>query len=142
MRIRLEFPETVLFSFPIRPRVTDMNYADHVGNDRFLIYAQEARAAWLAAMDYREINVEGCTTIVADAAIQFLAEAFAGDELTVELALGGWHKYGFDLMYRIVRGDDVVAIMKTALLMKDNVTGALVAPPEGLVRQVKALEVH
>ncbi len=119
-----------------------MNYADHVGNDRFLIYAQEARAAWLASMDYREINVEGCTTIVADAAIQFLAEAFAGDDLVVELALGGWHKYGLDLMYRIVRGDEVIALMKTALLMKDNKTGLLVPPPEALVRQIKALEVH
>jgi len=138
MRIRLEFPETVLFTFPIRARVTDMNYAQHVGNDRFLVFAQEARSAWFAHLGYQDSDIEGCNAILADAAVQFMAEAFAGDELKVEIGLGGWHKYGLDILYRVVRGSEVVALMKTATLLRDNQSQKLVAPPEKLLQKVKS----
>lgn len=138
MRIRLEFPETVLFSFPIKARISDMNYAQHVANDRFLVFAQEARSAWFAHLGYQDVDIEGCTAILADSAVQFMAEAFGGDDLVVEIGLGGWHKYGLDILYRVRRDDDVVALMKTATLLRDNQSQKLIAPPEKLLQKVKS----
>lgn len=105
-----------------------MNFAQHVGNDRFLVYAQEARSAWFAHLGYTDTDIDGLSTILADAAIQFTAEVFGGDELDVQLALGGWTKYGIDLLYRVARGNDTVALMKTAMLFRSNETGQLEAP--------------
>ena len=136
MRIRLDLPQRVLFKLPITVRVTDMNYGGHLGNDRLLAYAQECRDAWFKGMGFTELDVEGCNTIMADAAIQFLEEGYAGDELEVAMFLGEQHKYGFDLYYSILLSDQKeLSRMKTAILFRND-QNKLCAPPEALLKQL------
>lgn len=130
MRIRLDLPQTVLFSTQISVRVTDVNYAGHLGNDRLLVYAQEARSAWFASLGFNELDVEGCNTIMADAALQYVNEAFANECLKVTLFLGDQHKYGFDMYYLVSRDEDIICKMKTAILFQKE--GVLTAPPNSL----------
>ena len=130
MRIRLDLPQRVLFKLPVTVRVTDMNYGGHLGNDRLLAYAQECRDAWFKSVGFTELDVDGCNTIMADAAIQFLQEGYAGDELDVVLYLGGQHKYGLDLFYTVLLADKKeLARMKTAILFR-NEKDELCAPPK------------
>ena len=129
MRIRLDLPETVLYQYEITVRVTDINYAGHVGNDRFLAYAQEARCGWIESLGYKEWDIEGCHTILADGALQFMNEAFASDRLIVTIYLGDIHKYGIDLFYSVKNGDKEIARMKTAMLFRSDESQALNAPP-------------
>lgn len=133
MRIRLDLPETVLYQCEISVRVTDINYAGHVGNDRFLAYAQESRCEWIESLGYKEWDIEGCHTILADGALQFMNEAFAGDTLDITLYLGNVHKYGVDLFYRVKNGDKEIARMKTAMLFRSDETQSLSAPPEAFL---------
>lgn len=135
MRIRLEIPKTVLFSMEITVRVTDINYAGHLGNDRLLVYAQECRSAWFASLDFHELDIEGCNTVMADAALQYVNEAFAFDQASIYLYMGDIHKYGFDLYYEVKRGDTDICKMKTAILFQKE--GALVAPPAALMQHLK-----
>ena len=130
MRIRLDIPETVLFSMKISVRVTDINYAGHLGNDRLLVYAQECRSAWFASIGANELNIDGCNTIMADAALQYVNEAFAQEQLTIDLHLGDSHKYGFDLYYRVHREGMDICKMKTAILFQKD--GKLTSPPNSL----------
>ena len=130
MRIRLDIPQTVLFSMEISVRVTDINYAGHLGNDRLLVYAQECRSAWFASLGFNELDIEGCNTIMADAALQYVNEAFANESLTITLFLGEQHKYGFDMYYLVARDEDVICKMKTAILFQKD--GSLTAPPSSL----------
>lgn len=136
MRIRLDLPKTVLFNYQIIARVTDMNHGGHVGNDRFLSFAQEARSAWFQSLGYHEMDVEGCNVILADAALQFLGEVFAFDELDVTLYLGDVHKYGMDLYYALVVKGKEVARLKTAMLFRSNDTQELCPPPEALMTKL------
>ena len=107
-----------------------MNYGGHLGNDRLLAYAQECRDAWFKSVGFTELDVDGCNTIMADAAIQFLQEGYAGDELDVVLYLGGQHKYGLDLFYTVLLADKKeLARMKTAILFR-NEKDELCAPPK------------
>ena len=135
MRVRLELPETVLYQYEISVRVTDINYAGHVGNDRFLIYAQEARSAWIESLGYKEWEIEGCHTILADAAIQFMNEAFASESLVITVLLGDQHKYGIDLYYSVTRAGDEIARMKTAMLFRSEETQQLSAPPSQFINK-------
>jgi len=131
MRIRLQLPETVLCKTQISVRATDMNYAGHLGNDRILAYAQECRHAWLDTKGMNELDVHGASIVVADAAIQFQAEGFVGDNLCGTLYLGEPNKYGFDLYYQFENQNGViVATVKTAILFREN--GSLCSPPKGL----------
>ena len=134
MRIRLDIPQTVLFSMEISVRVTDINYAGHLGNDRLLVYAQECRSAWFASLGFHELDIEGCNTIMADAALQYVNEAFAMDKVTIYLYMGETHKYGFDLYYVVKRDDTDVCKMKTAILFQNN--GVLVSPPMSLMNKI------
>lgn len=134
MRITLELPsETPFFVHPIQVRAADINYAGHLGNDRLLVYAQEARANWLWSLGFGELNIDGLGIILADAALQFKNEAFAAEQLEVALYRGADSKYGFDLFYDVTRNGVLIARIKTAVLFYDYGQRCLAAPPKSLI---------
>ena len=120
MRIKLVFPEKVVFTTQVPIRITDINYGNHVGNDRMLTLAHEARVQWFASLGYSELEVDGNGLIMADAAIQFLAEAFYGDDLIIEMGIDDIRSSSFDVHYRfLVSRNNVkieVARVKTAMV--------------------------
>ena len=42
-RLKLDFPEPVIFATELEVRADSINYGGHVGNDRFLSLAQEGK---------------------------------------------------------------------------------------------------
>ncbi|EAT13304.1 acyl-CoA thioesterase [Bermanella marisrubri] len=135
MRIKLQIPNTKLLSTEIQVRSTDMNYANHLGNDRILAYAQELRSAWFSLLGFSELDIDGCNIVLADAAIQFQAEAFAGEVLTGVLFLGEQNKYGFDLYYQFTnQSGESVATAKTAVLFRGP--SGLCAPPDSFLNKL------
>jgi Predicted thioesterase len=77
----------------------DINYGGHLGNDRVLGLAHEARVRWLASHDLSEADVGGAGLIMADAALVFRQEAFLGDVLDVALGAAEARRSSFDLVY-------------------------------------------
>ena len=73
-RVKIALPETFSFSCKIKIRITDLNYGGHVGNERFLSIAHEARVQYLSVCGYTETDVEGKSLIMNDAAIEFTSE--------------------------------------------------------------------
>ena len=122
MRIKLQFPEKVIFSTQIPVSITDLNYGQHVGNQHILAYAHEARVRWLKQIGYNELGVGEVGMIMADAAIQFKAEGFYGDILTIQLGISNMLPHALDLYYQInaIReGQDkpiLMAMVKTAMI--------------------------
>ncbi|RXZ42631.1 acyl-CoA thioesterase [Crenobacter cavernae] len=99
--------------------------------------AHEARLQFLESLGYTELAVEGVGIIMTDAAAQYKAEAFHGDALTFELALTDFHKYGFDLLYRVVddkRGVEV-ARLKAGIVCFDYARRKIARLPEGFARR-------
>ena len=75
-RVQIESPQTWLFHTKLTVRVGDINYGGHLGNDRVLGLAHEARVRWLASHNFSEADVSGAGLIMADAALVFRREAF------------------------------------------------------------------
>ncbi len=100
-RVHLELPERFEYSTSIDVRVTDMNYGGHMGNEMVLAYAHEARDRFLKSLGYSELDVEGCSIIMADAVVVYRSEVFAGDRLHVHVGVTDFNKYGCDIVYRI-----------------------------------------
>ncbi len=46
-RVQIDFPEHFCFTTDIDVRITDLNYGGHLGNDKFLSIAHEARVRFL-----------------------------------------------------------------------------------------------
>jgi len=101
--------------------VTDINYGGHVGNDVVLAFCQEARAAFLGELGFRELDVDGLGIIVADAAVMYRSESFAGERLEIALDATDHNRYGCDIVYRLteVESGREIARAKTGIVFFD-----------------------
>lgn len=100
-RITIDLPESFLFSTEITVRATDLNYGNHVGNDRILSYMQEIRVEFYRHLGFKsELNIDGPVgQIITDAAVVYKSEGFMGDVIIGSIAAAEFNKYGFDYFY-------------------------------------------
>ncbi len=133
-RLRLEPLPAYAFAHELVVRTTDLNYGGHLGNDRLLAVVHEARVAFLAARGWSELDCGGAALIMADAAIVFQAEAFAGDRLRIEMAAGEPTRTGFRLFARLTRPADgaAVALVETGMVCFDYRARRPVALPDAV----------
>jgi acyl-CoA thioester hydrolase len=112
-RNRITFPDHFPFSTTIPVRITDINYGNHLGNDKVLTLAHEARMRFLSRMDVEEMAIgDGAGLIMASAELEFRSEVRYGDELQVSVAVTNISRAAFDLIYRFVAvqaGKEVLA---------------------------------
>jgi acyl-CoA thioesterase FadM len=101
-RITIDLPEVFPFATELDVRIGDVNYGGHLGNDTLLAIIHEARLRYLKEMGWSELNICGSSLIMTDSAIVYTSEAFHGDRLRVEVAIGEANKYGFDFFFRVL----------------------------------------
>lgn len=135
-RVQIETPQAWLFRARLTVRVSDVNYGGHLGNDRVLGLAHEARVMWLSSLGRSERDVGGAGLIMADAALAFRAEAFLGDELDVDLGVTEVRRSGFELVYRMNRVSDgaEIAVVKTGMVCFDYAARKVARVPESFAR--------
>ena len=141
-RIKLAFPEPVLFTTELSIQISDINYGGHVGNDRYLTLLQEVRYRWFQHMKYdNEMSLgENTGIIVADAAVQYMAEMFYGDVLTADLSVGDVTHLGMDIFYRLTRASDskVCCIAKTGVVCFNYETRKMTPMPESFKDKLRS----
>lgn len=137
-RIKIQLPEKWHFETTLTVRITDINYGNHLGNDRLLGLLQEARVRWLNQFGWTE-KLEGSTgLIMVDAALRFRAEAFFGDELVIKLGVAEWSGHGFVIAYLVTRtatGDEV-ARARTGMVFYDYAERRIAGAPAGFQERV------
>ena len=109
-RLKLKPLDKYSYQTEISVRTTDLNYGGHLGNDKLLSLIHEARVAFLANYNSSEMDFGGVSLIMADTAVVYQGEAYAGDVLIFEVAAGEPTKKGFRLFYRVTRKKDKAAI--------------------------------
>lgn len=131
-RIKLTLPESLPYSTSIVVQIGDINYGNHLANDALLRLTHEARLRWLANGGFSELDVGGCGLIMADVAIEYLAQAFYGDVLVFEMGVGERTRAGFALYYSIKRQSDAqpIAKVKTGMVFFDYHTQKVCACPD------------
>jgi acyl-CoA thioester hydrolase len=137
-RIKIEFPEQSSFSTTIPIRITDLNYGGHVGNDTILTLIHEARVQFLKTHGYEELNFEGVSLIMSDAGIEFKAELFYGDTITAFVLATNFSRAGFDLYYKLLRNETIVAIAKTGMICFNYKTRKVASLPVNAQEKLSA----
>ena len=135
-RTKIELPEKFNFSTKISIRITDLNYGGHVGNDTILSLIHEARVQYLKSFGYEELNIEGVSLIMSDAGIEFKAELFYGDVITAFVTATDLSRIGFDLYYKLIREDTLVATAKTGMVCFDYNSRKVTAVPDEVVKKL------
>ncbi|TLD44096.1 MAG: hypothetical protein FAZ92_03650 [Accumulibacter sp.] len=120
-RIRIELPEQFAFSTDIALYVGHMNYGGHLDNALLLSVVSEARARFFRSLGYSELDVEGLGIVIADAALQYRSEAFAGEVMQVRMTAADFTSKGCDLLWCMVEKSSgrEVARGKTGIVFFD-----------------------
>lgn len=131
-RLTLAFPEDQFcYSTHLTVRVTDINAANHLGNDSMISMISEARARFLFEFGISETREDGTGIIVTDLATTYRAEAHARDQLLFEVGVMDFNRYGGDITFRISRPADgvLVAMAKSGFVFFDYRHSRVVAMP-------------
>lgn len=131
-RLTLNFPEDqYYYSTTLTVRVTDINGANHLGNDSMISMISEARARFLFDFGIGDTTPDGTGIIVTDLATTYKTEAHARDQLLFEVGVMDFNKYGGDITFRITRPHDgaLVAMAKSGFVCFDYKSARVVPMP-------------
>jgi YbgC/YbaW family acyl-CoA thioester hydrolase len=99
-------------------RATDINYAGHLGNESLLELVHEARAHFMKELGFNTIigKTQSTGLIIADLVVNYKAEAFLHDLLTIDCQVGELSQRSFRLFYRIRRDGQVIALAEMGVV--------------------------
>ncbi|MGB0431449.1 MAG: acyl-CoA thioesterase [Bacteroidia bacterium] len=121
-KVQIETPDFYSHRFYINVRVTDLNYGNHLANDKVQAYLQEARIDFLATQNLSELNVGSNTSLIqGDAAIQFKSEGFLGNKIEIQIAINDITNSSFDFVYQLFNctTNKMLALAKTRMVCFD-----------------------
>lgn len=139
-RVQIDLPQRFIFSTEIPLYISHINYGGHLDNALLLTVVSEARVRFFKFLGYTELDVEGISIIMADAALQYRSEAFHGEVMVVEMTPADFHAKGCDLVWRMsekTTGREV-ARGKAGMLFFDYEQRKVQPMPEGFRRKVEA----
>lgn len=131
-RVKINLPNTFLFKTTIPVRITDLNYGNHLANDKVLSIVHEARVQFLNHFDWNEMNLDGVGIIMADVAIEYKNQAYYNDQLEIEIGVGEFSRASFDIFYRITCNDKLIAKVKTGIVTFNYQENKVVEVPENV----------
>lgn len=132
-RLQLDFPEDQFYySTQLTVRVTDINAANHLGNEAMIAMVSEARARFLFEFGVAETERNGNGIIVTDLAAAYRAEAYGRDNLLFEVGVMDFNKYGGDLIFRITRPRDrkLIALVKSGFVFYNYKSSQVCVMPD------------
>ncbi len=140
-RIEIDLPPHLPFAVELPLYLSHINYAGHLDNALLLTLVSETRARFIQSLGYRENNVEGVGVIVADAAVQYRAEAFHGETMGVEMGADSFSRYGCDLPWRMreCASGREIARGKTGIVFFDYSARRIAPVPENFRSRIGAL---
>lgn len=138
-RIKLEITSQYLFTATIPVRITDLNYGNHLANDKVLSIIHEARIQFFNHFGFSEMDLGGVSSIMADVAIEYKNQAFYKDTLIIEIGVQDFERVSFDIVYRISTSEKLIAIAKTGIVTFDYHKNKVVAIPDEVRKKLNQL---
>ena len=141
MRLDIQEPDKFLFETTYQVTMADINYGGHVGNERYLLMAQEARVQfykWLGVSE-RNLGDDETGTILANSMVQYKAESFHADKLTIAVGVKDISRFSFDLIYRIERKQELIARIATTVVSFHLQKRKPVSLPQAFLKNLKSI---
>ena len=137
-RVTIEVPEAgkFVYSTSIKPRISDINYGNHLGHDRLFSLLHEVRLQFLASHGFSETDIDGCSIILADLAAVYKAQINYGDELKVELALFDANRVGCNVFYLVSKAGREAARATTGIVFFDYQSAKVCRMPEAFAKLI------
>ena len=128
-RIKLTPLDNYVFSIILPVRITDINAGAHLGNDSFVSLLHEARFRYVQSLDFKDEMDAG--VIMQDLIVNFRAESFYNDILTIHIGVAEKRKFSLRMYYKVVdENNKLIALAETGLAFIDYKTRKLVLAPD------------
>ncbi|MDH8678850.1 thioesterase family protein [Fusibacter bizertensis] len=97
----------------IQVKISDINYGNHMGNDKALLFFQDARIQFLRQLGYDEHRIGDNTgIIIGEAHVYFKKEVFLYDILSATISIEEISKRSFMMNYVFHRVSDQVCVFE------------------------------
>jgi len=136
-RVKINLPEEYSFKTILQVRITDLNYGNHLANDKVLSLIHEARVQFLQHYGWSEMDLGGVGIIMADVAIEYKNQAFYNDQLEIAIVAGDFSRASFDLFYKVECEGKLIAKVKTGIVTFDYQQNKVVEIPENVKNILK-----
>jgi acyl-CoA thioester hydrolase len=125
---------------PLKTRIADLNYGNHVGHHSFFLFFQDARIAYLKRFGCSEFDIGGFGMILAEASCRYKQELHLGDDIEVGCKISELRTKAFIMEYQIQKGTSICATGSTTNLCFDYLARRVVKLPDDFVKAVKQYE--
>jgi acyl-CoA thioesterase FadM len=98
---KITIPSPFCFQTELTVQVSDINYGGHVGNERYLLFAQETRMRFLQNIGCSEMHFGPFGLALTEAHVEYFYELFHGNTIHISLAIGTPSRASFDCFYSI-----------------------------------------
>ena len=119
----ITIPSPFCFETALTVQVSDINYGGHVGNERYLLFAQETRMRFLSTIGCSEVHFGPFGLVLTEAHVEYFHELFHGNTIRISLSIGTLSRASFDCFYLIkllkIEEEIEVATIKTSMVCFD-----------------------
>ena len=131
-RIKIDLPESFVFSTEIPVLINNINRGNHLSYDSILPMMEETRIRFMRSLGYTQESINGAAFIVTDVAVVYKKQGRHGQVLKLELALADFTSKGCDIIYRIsdASTDEEIARAKMGILFFDYQQQKVVPVPD------------
>ncbi|MEC7277074.1 MAG: thioesterase family protein [Bdellovibrionota bacterium] len=120
VRIKIQLPKgEPLFQSNYTIGIQELNYGNHLGNDKVLSLAHETRVRFLHSLDQGELNFFGTGLIMGGAKVQYLGQGFFADQLKLNLWVDEASDYGFKVFTQIEKETSEIARVEVDMVFFD-----------------------
>ncbi|PIE80814.1 MAG: thioesterase [Cardiobacteriales bacterium] len=120
-------------------RIDDINYGGHLGHDHLVTILHQARLDFFAQLGGSELDLYGTGLIMRQLQVDYLAEAFLGDRLTIWMRIVRVKAARFTIEYLIKRDETVIAKAMTLMVSFDYQARKVIAIPQVLQQKFSEL---
>ncbi|NBO48720.1 MAG: acyl-CoA thioesterase [Chitinophagia bacterium] len=98
---KILIPTPPCFETVLTVQTGDINYGRHVGNERYLLFAQEARLRFFDSIGCSEMKFGEFGLVLAEAELEYFHELFYGEIITIALSVDTISRASFECFYSI-----------------------------------------
>lgn len=128
------------FSIPLKVRIGDINYGNHVGHHVYFLYFQDARIAYLNQFGCSELDIFGYGMIMASADCRYKRELKLGDEIEITCRVSELKSKLFIMAYQIERSNVICATGTTTNVCFDYGKRQITDLPRKFIDAIKKYE--
>lgn len=135
-RIKIDFQDSFLFQCKTKVRVGDLNYGNHLANDKLLAIVHQARVEFFEFLNQSELDFFGTGLIMADSVINYKSQAYLNNNLLIEVGISNITRVAFDMLYRIsqIETKTLVAEVKTGMVCFNYANEKVSPVPSELIK--------